>query len=173
MTTAIRKCWSTLGQASTDLSLREAIPRAMIRSGETARQHYDQSGSDNIRKVAEFVDKTLFMTSESLMAAKALSPLPGPTAEELEREWNEDLESCFKSHPLPRKKAGPFTQDQLCILARPFPVWDRKVHVNIAAALSCKKDAFKTMWEEHLKSYQTQRKALQCVCVALQSYVPP
>ncbi len=51
-TTAIRKCWSTLGQACTDPSLREAIPRVMMHSGDTARQHYDQSGPDNIRKVA-------------------------------------------------------------------------------------------------------------------------
>ncbi len=172
-TTAIRKCWSTLGQACTDPSLREAIPRVIMHSGDTARQHYDQSGLDNIRKVAEFVDKTLFTTSEHLLPAEALSPPPGPTAEELEREWNKDLESCFKSHPLPRKKAGPFTQDQLCILARPFLVRDGKVYVNIAAALSCKKDAFKIMWEEHHKSYQTQRKALQRVRVALQSYVLP
>ncbi len=45
--------------------------------------------------------------------------------------------------------------------------------MNIAAAFSCKDDAFKSMWEELLKSYQTQRKALQRVRVALQSYVPP
>ncbi len=85
-TTAIRKCWSTLGQACTDPSLREAIPRVIMHSGDTARQHYDQSGLDNIRKVAEFVDKTLFTTSEHLLPAEALSPPPGPTAEELERE---------------------------------------------------------------------------------------
>ncbi len=165
-TSAIRKCWSTIGQTSSDPTVREQMPQFQMHSRQVAQSHYDQSGPATARRIAGLVDDTLFGTEGTPPLQPESAPPPQPTAEEQEKDWAEFNASVGTSQG-GGKKGRPFSQQQLSLLERIFPLDDGLRVIDVSRCLSVTDPEFKDFWKALVAVYKTPRAACQRIRVTL------